>query len=111
MKMRKLLERWQTVSRSPEPRVRLELALNQHDVARIYALAEMYPGLHMEELLGDVLHAALDELQEAFPYVNGKEKVGEDELGNPLYADAGPTPVFLSLTQKHLDALVAAKVE
>jgi len=63
MKMRKLLERWQSVSRSPEPRVTLELALRQHDAARVYALAEMHPGLGVEEILGDIIHAALDELQ------------------------------------------------
>lgn len=105
MKMRKLLERWQSLSRSPEARVTLSLALPHHDAARIYALAEMYPGLDIEEILGDVIHTALDELQEAFPYINGSRKVAEDEFGNPLYEDIGPTPKFLALTQKHLKAM------
>ena len=109
MKMRKLLERWQSVSRSPEPRVTLELALRQHDAARVYALAEMHPGLGVEEILGDIIHAALDELQEALPYVNGSTQVAEDELGNPIYEDVGPTPTFLALTQKHLDTLESVK--
>jgi hypothetical protein len=111
MKMRKLLDRWQSLSRSPEPRVSLELALRQHDAARVYALAEMYPGLAVADILGDVIHSALDELQEAFPYVNGDLQVAEDEMGNPVYEDAGPTPTFLALTQKHMDALESSKRE
>lgn len=105
MKMRKLLERWQSLSRSPEPRVTLSLSLPLHDAARIYALAEMYPGLDIDEILGDVIHTALDELQEAFPYINGSRKVAEDEFGNPIYEDIGPTPKFLALTQKHLKGI------
>ena len=108
MKMRKLLDRWQTLVRNPEPRTNLTVALPQHDAARIYALAEMYPGLDIEEILGDIIHTALDELQEAFPYVHGSRQVTEDEFGNPVYEDIGPTPRFLALTQKHLKSLGAA---
>lgn len=111
MKMRKLLERWRSLSRSPEPRVSVTLALRQHDAARVYALAEMYPGLNVDEILGDVIHTALDELQEAFPYVNGSTQVAEDEQGNPIYEDVGPTPTFLNLTQKHLNAIESSKTE
>lgn len=107
MTMRKLLDHWQSLVRNPEPRVDLSVALPRHDAARIYALAEMYPGLNVEEILGDVIHAALDELQEALPYVNGPRQVAEDEFGNPVYEDVGPTPRFLTLTQKHLRTLGA----
>lgn len=105
--MRKLLERWQSLSRSPEPRIRLGLSLSRNDAARIYALAEMYPGLDIDEILGDVIHTALDDLQEAFPYINGSRQVAEDEFGNPVYEDIGPTPKFLALTRKYQKELPA----
>lgn len=105
MKLRKLLDRWQSLSLPPEPVRRLELDLPLHDVARLNALHELFPGRSREAMIAELLHAALDELQEAFPYVHGERQVGEDEFGNPLYEDAGPTPRFLALTQKHLKAL------
>ena len=109
MKMRKLLDDWRARSHTPEPRLELSVALPRHDAARVYALAEMYAGLNAEDILADVIRAALDELQEAFPYVNGSQQVAEDEFGNPVYEDVGPTPRFLALTQKHMDVLQSAK--
>ncbi|MDP2227519.1 MAG: pilin assembly protein [Moraxellaceae bacterium] len=105
MKMQKLLERWQSLSPSPEARRTVGLELGVHDLARINALAELYPGRTPALLMAELLHVALDELQEALPYVNGSRQVGEDEFGQPLYEDIGPTPRFLTLTQKHLKAL------
>ena len=105
MKMRQLLQHWQSLSRSPEPRAALSVELTLHDIARLHALADMYPGCQVNDILADLLRAALDDLQEAFPYVHGPRQVGEDELGNPLYEDIGPTPRFLALTRHHLAAL------
>lgn len=105
MKMMQLLERWDSLSSPREARRKLEIALTLHDVARLRALNEMYPGRQMEDMLADLVHASLDELQEAFPYVHGERQVGEDEFGNPIYEDIGPTPRFLTLMQKHLNGL------
>lgn len=105
MKLQSLLTRWQSLSRPVTPRIRLHTELDHHDVARLQALAEMYPGCDIGSVMADLLHAALDELEEAFPYVHGERQVGEDEFGDPLYEDVGPTPRFLALTRKHLKAL------
>jgi hypothetical protein len=106
MKMQQLLARWQSLSRQTETRLPLHIDIGHHDAARLHALAEMY-GSNVNDVLTDLLHVALDELEEAFPYVHGNQQVGEDEFGDPLYEDAGPTPRFLALTQKHLKLLEA----
>jgi hypothetical protein len=104
-KMQPLLERWQTIARSPAPRLALQTELDHHDVARLQALAELYPGCDVSHLMADLLHQALNDVEESFPYVHGERKVGDDEFGDPLYEDIGLTPRFLELTHKHLRAL------
>lgn len=105
--MQRLLAEWQSLSRPRGPRVRLAAELAPHDAARLLALAEMYPGCTQSALMADLLHAALDELEAAMPYVQGRQ-TGVDELGDPVHEDAGPTPRFLALTRQHLRALQEA---
>lgn len=104
-KMQPLLARWQTIARSPAPRLSLQTELDYHDAARLQALAELYPGCDIASLMADLLHQALNDLEESFPYIHGERKVGEDEFGDPVYEDIGLTPRFLELTHKHLHAL------
>ncbi|MDI1302298.1 MAG: type 1 pili tip component [bacterium] len=108
MKMQHLLTRWQSFARTPEARLSLHTEIGLHDAARLHALADMYTGGDVSAVLADLLHVALDELEEAFPYTHGQRQIGEDEFGDPLYEDIGPTPRFLALTQQHLKALEAA---
>lgn len=104
-RLQPLLARWQTIAHPPTPRLSLQTELDHHDVARLQALADLYPGCNISMLMADLLHHALNELEEGFPYVHGERAVGEDEFGEPVYEDAGLTPRFLELTRKHLHAL------
>jgi len=76
--------------------------LSVEDAARIDALSEMYPKRSKEQIICELIAAALSELESKFPYVQGTEIVSTDEMGDPVYADAGQTPTYLSLTQKYL---------
>lgn len=105
MKIRQLLERWHSAGGQPSPKTTLTVELPVTDAARLFALSTMYPALKAEEIIAGLLHSALDEVQEAFPYVNGSKQVGEDEIGNPIYEDIGQTPQFLALVQQYLDKL------
>jgi hypothetical protein len=78
------------------------------DAARIAALAEMYPRRSETELISELLTAALDELEAAMPYIPGTQVVAEDEEGNPVYEDTGPTPRFLELSRKHIGSMEGA---
>ncbi len=62
----------------------------------------MYPKRSKEQLVSELVSAALAELETSFPYIQGSEIVATDELGDPIFADVGPTPQFLSLTKKYL---------
>ena len=84
------------------------LHLDVEAAARLSALAEMYPKRRPEELLGELLGAALEELEASFPYVKGQKVIATDEEDNPLYEDIGPTPRFLALSRRHLHDLSAA---
>jgi hypothetical protein len=105
MKVRQLLEQWEKSASGRltqrEYRVRLPLA----DAAKLAALAEMYPRRSEEELISDLLSAALGEVEAAFPYVQGRQIIAEDDQGDPIYEDVGPTPRFVTLHRKHLDRL------
>lgn len=104
MKTQPLLERWQFLSRPAAPVIRLAADLSLHDMARMRALAEMFPGCPVEAMLADLVHVALDDLEASFPFVNGPQ-IGEDECGDPVHEDVGPTPRFLALTRRHLRTL------
>lgn len=105
MKIDRLVKHWEQEASvrltSQEYCIRLPL----EDAARLAALAEMYPRRSQEEIIRELLTAALDELESSFPYVQGSRIVGEDELGDPLYEDMGPTPKFLELSKKHMELL------
>jgi hypothetical protein len=59
-------------------------------------------------LIADLVRAALDELEVAMPYVPGKRIIAEDDYGDPIYEDLGPTPQFYSLSHEILRKLAAA---
>jgi len=97
----RLIKEWENSARGRLTVREYKMRMTLWDAARIAALAEMYPLRNENELISELLTAALDELISAMPYVQGN-KVGEDEEGNPIYEDIGPTPRFLELTQKNM---------
>jgi hypothetical protein len=105
VKIRDLLKQWEGVR---QPRLTAEtyaIHLPVEDAARVHALAEMYPAVPEEDILRDLLTAALAELEAAMPYQPGPRIASEDEFGDPVYEDAGPTPRFLELTRKYKERL------
>ena len=105
MSIRKLIEFWTRNDSAPLTEERYHIRLSVYDAARIEALAEMFPGRDRDQLLSDLLSAALDELQEAIPYVAGDRVVAEDEQGDPVYEDAGLSRTWRELTEKHLERM------
>ncbi|MFQ6572406.1 pilin assembly protein [Pseudomonas sp. UM16] len=102
MKIRELAQHWEQNAKgrlSPTGHV---LHLDVESAARLAALTEMYPKRRPEELLGELLGAALEELEASFPYIQGQQVIATDEEGDPLYEDIGPTPRFLALSRRYL---------
>ena len=71
------------------------------DAARLHALAELFPGQTVEEIVTDLLSAGLDEIAAAMPYERGPKVISRDDHGDPLYEDIGLTPRFVELTRKY----------
>ncbi|NBA94510.1 pilin assembly protein [Pseudomonas sp. R5(2019)] len=107
MKIRELAQHWEENAKGRLTKTGYALHLDVEAAARLAAIAEMYPKRQPEELLGELLGAALEELEASFPYVKGQQVVALDEEGDPLYEDIGPTPRFLALSRRYLHDLSA----
>jgi hypothetical protein len=105
MKIRELVGNWEEHAKGRLTATPYHVHLDVEAAARLAALAEMYPKRHPEELLGELIGAALEELEASMPYVQGSQVVATDEQGDPLYEDIGPTPRFLKLARKYLHEL------
>lgn len=101
MKYQKLLKQWEEKAEEQREMREYTLRLPRYELAKIRALTEMYPGRSEAELLSDLLITALHELEAAFPYIQGDRVVAEDESGDPIFEDVGPTPRFIHLTRKY----------
>ena len=105
MKIRELAHHWEENAKGRLTDTGYSIHLDVESAARLAALVEMYPKRHPEELLGDLIGAALEELERSFPYIKGSTVVATDEEGDPLYEDIGPTPRFLALSRRYLHDL------
>ncbi len=105
MKIRELAQEWERNAKGAITHSTYQVQLPIEDAARLAALQEMYPRRHVEELITDLLSCALEELEASLPYKPGDKVVEVDEMGDPMYADAGMTPRFLELSRKHLHEL------
>jgi hypothetical protein len=105
MKFRVLLDRW-TQQAPPALTVReYAVRLPLDDASRVHALAELFPGRPIEDIVTDLLHTALDELAASMPYVAGPKVISRDDQGDPVYEDVGLTPRFMEICRKHRRSL------
>lgn len=105
MKIRELAKHWEDSAKGRLTKTGYAVHLDVEAAARLAAIAEMYPKRSAEELLGELIGAALEELEASFPYIKGQHVVATDEEGDPLYEDVGPTPRFLALSRRYLQDL------
>ena len=101
MSFTSLLDSWSKQEPSATTDTDYSVRLTVNDAARIHALVELYPGMDTERIITDLISASLDELEAAMPYVPGERIIREDDHGDPVYEDTGPTPQFLELARRH----------
>jgi hypothetical protein len=101
VRFKELLEAWRRNGSGARTATEYAVRLPVDDAARLHALGEMFPGLTREQLITDLLSAALQEVAAAMPYVPGKKVISTDEQGDPVYEDAGLTPRFADLSRQH----------
>ena len=101
MKFKPLLDRWKKESAPPLAARQYAVRLPLDDASRLQALAELFPGQAIEDIITDLLRVSLDEVAAAMPYEAGPKVISRDDHGDPVYEDAGLTPRFVELTRKH----------
>ncbi|MFV8569577.1 hypothetical protein ACNQ6O_00065 [Marinobacter sp. SBS5] len=92
--IKKMLDDWELRSNHVKEQVSTEVVLNKVDLIKIEALAETYE-LPASDLLANLIHTALLEVEEQMPYVAG-DKVIRIEEGEPIYEDVGRTPEYMA---------------
>ena len=107
VKFKVLLDRWKKDAAPARTAKEYAVRLNLDDAARLHALAALFPGRRIEELISDLLHAGLDEVAAAIPYVAGPKIISRDDHGDPAYEDIGMTPRFVELTRRCKNELQA----
>ncbi len=107
MKFKPLLERWKKDAVPEHTAKEYAIRLNLEDAARLHALAELFPGRQIEDIIADLLHAGLDEIAAAMPYEPGPKVISRDDQGDPVYEDVGLTPRFVAITRRIKKSLEA----
>ncbi|KAB2319865.1 type 1 pili tip component [Betaproteobacteria bacterium SCN1] len=110
MRIAELIQRWGTEGHGRASVRAYTVHLPLRDAARVEALHLMYPDRSESQLMADLIRAALDELEVAMPYVPGTRVIAEDDYGDPIYEDLGPTPRFYSLSHEILRKLATPPV-
>jgi hypothetical protein len=108
VKFKPLLDRWKRKPAPARTAREYSIRLPLDDAARLQALAELFPGCPVEEIVTDLLGAGLDEIAAAMPYEKGSKVISRDDHGDPVYEDVGLTPRFVELTRKHKKNLEAS---
>ncbi len=100
-KFRELIHKWESRSRNCLTKREYAVRLPIHDAARLEALNELYPNVSREEIITDLISSGLDEMESALPYIKGKRVIAEDDHGDPIYEDIGPSSTFHTSSKKH----------
>ncbi len=111
MKIKDLVKYWDKHARGRLTRDAYFMALSDQHHQRLEKLSALYPMKSSQDLIRDLISAALDELETSFPYEQGTKVVAYDEDGFEIYEDQGLTPRFVSLSQKHIQQLKARQFE
>lgn len=100
MKFKPLLDDWRKDAVPVRTAKEYAVRLATDDAARLHALAELFPGRSIEQIVTDLLHVSLDEIAAAMPYEPGPKVISRDDHGDPVYEDIGLTPRFVELTRR-----------
>ena len=101
MRFKELLESWREDDAGARTATDYSVRLTIDDAARLQALVDLFPGRTREQIITDLLGAALQEIAAAMPYERGQKVISRDEQGDPVYEDAGLSPRFAQLTRKY----------
>lgn len=101
MRIEELAKSWEAEATGEVALFEYQVQLPLDDAAKLEALTELFPRRNREQLIAELLSAAMDDLVSCLPYAQGERIISRDEMGDPLYEDVGLTPEYLRLAQQH----------
>jgi len=102
MSVKDMMSNWLRHNNSRLVKKQTSIRLPVHTAAKIEALCEMFPSKTKNEIVTDLLSAALDDVYESFEFVAGEEILIKDE---EHYLDIGDRKTFIDLVNKHFQTL------
>lgn len=101
MKAQNLPAIWSAVDNSRLTAKQSSFRLPVHVAAKLAALAELYPGRSKTQLVGDLLAAALSDVEAALPSAKGRLFDRDPDTGEELFEDVGIYARYADLANKH----------
>src|SRR5258706_382971 len=96
---------WDTPDNSRLTSKQFSFRLPVHVAAKIEALCQLYPTRTRTQIVGDMLAAALREVEDSFPFVQGREIGRHPDTDEMLYEDIGRGPDFRRIANKYYIAM------
>lgn len=98
MSVKDMMSNWVRNNNSRLVKKQTSIRLPVHAAAKIEALCEMYPSKTRNEIITDLLTAALDDAYDSFAFSRGDEICID---GEPHYTDCGARKEYTELANKH----------
>lgn len=96
-----LTQKWSRFGQGEITPESYRIALSAADKSILDNLCQRYPRLSADEIIRDLLSAALRDMEQSIPYEKGSKVIATDEWGDEIYEDSGLTPRFLSLAKQY----------
>ncbi len=103
--LQKLTRKWQQIGVGELTKAPFQICLDSARKATLEAICDRYPRLSKDEIIRDLLSAALKEVEAGLPYQPGNKVIAWDECGDEIYEDCGLTPRLLERTKHYQNQL------
>ena len=101
MKASDLVTVWSDPDNSRLTAKQYSFRLPVHVAAKLAALEEMYPTKSRTQLVGDLLSAAMAEVEKSFPSVTGAAVGVHPDTHEELFEELGPVTAYHHKANKH----------
>ncbi len=99
--LRKLTHKWKQFGMGELTNAPFQVRLDSSSKAQLETICERYPRLSKDEIIRDLLSAALKEVEAGLPYQPGSKVIAWDDCGDEIYEDCGLTPRLLERTKHY----------
>ena len=101
MKASDLVTVWSAADNSRLTAKQFSFRLPVHVAAKLAALEEMYPTKSRTQLVGDLLSAAIADVEKAFPSVSGRSVARDPDTHEEIFEKIGPFARYQSLAENN----------